>query len=213
MITIINGRRTQGKTTLAYCISLRKPTRVIFDPRKAFRTTNKIISDPGLLYELMETEPEVIVQPESNVQGMFQQTAQEFREWTLDNPQEPVCFLVDESRFIDTPNMFYEPFDQTLRFSESELIDVVMTSHRPSDIDVNIRAIADYLVFFRTTQEHDLKVIVQRCGEGVGEIVNNLPDKHFLLWDDGVAIYRVESNPEKWYVDIKQFNASNKVEE
>jgi len=211
MITVINGRREQGKTTLAYFLSLRRPTRVIFDPRRMFATSPVIISDPLELFELMDEVPEIIVQPETDVQNVFLRTAQEFREWILQNPEEPACLLVDESRFIDTPNITYEPFEAILRFSPTQLVDVVMTSHRPSDIDVNIRAIADFLIYFRTTQEHDLRVIVQRCGEGVGEIVQALPDKNFLVWDDRIALYRVEKDTDKWRVDLKAVNSLSQV--
>ncbi len=36
MIFLSIGRREQGKTTLAYYFAKKRPTRIIFDPRKAF---------------------------------------------------------------------------------------------------------------------------------------------------------------------------------
>jgi hypothetical protein len=213
VIILINGRREQGKTTLAYSLSLRRPTRVIFDPRRMFATSPIVISDPLLLFDLMDRYPEIIVQPETDVQETFLTTAQEFREWSLANPEEPCVLLVDESRFIDTPNITYEPFEAILRFSPTDLVDVIMTSHRPSDINVDIRAIADFLIYFRTTQEHDLKVIVQRCGTQEGELVERLPDKNFLVWDDRLALYKVQQDPASWYVDIKKVNSANMVED
>jgi hypothetical protein len=202
MITIVNGRRRQGKTTLAYYLSLEKPTRVIFDPRRQFDTTSFRLDDGIGLYDAMDEESEVLIQPTSDVKGTFRNIAQDFRDWTVDNPDEPAVLLVDESRFLDTPNQNYEAFEQTIRFSEGEIVDVLMTSHRPGDISVDIRAISDYYCIFRTTQEHDLKVITQRCGDEVAEIVSNLKDKEFLVWNDGTATFHTVDEPHKWFVDI-----------
>ncbi len=210
MITIINGRRTQGKTTLAYRVSLRRPTRLIFDPRRTFSTTLIVTSNIWELYDLLDTEPEIIFQPIDDVQSDFRQCADIFREWCVNNPDEPACFLVDEAMFIDTPNIDYPAFEQTMRFSKPELIDVVITSHRPSDIAVNIRAIADFLIFFRTTQEHDLKIIRERCGDVVAEKVSELPDKHYVLWNDRDGTFWVVSDPETWYIDIAQVQTTEK---
>lgn len=202
MITIVNGRRTQGKTTLAYFLSLSKPTRVIFDPRRQFDTTAIKLDDAIGLYELMDEEEEILIQPTSDVKGTFLTVAQDFRDWTIDNPDEPAILLVDETRFIDTPNENYEPFDAIIRFADRDQVDVILTSHRPGDISVDIRAISDYYCIFRVTQEHDLKVIRDRCGEEVVEIVCALPEKEFLVWNDGKATFHVNSDPRKWFVDI-----------
>jgi hypothetical protein len=202
MITIVNGRRRQGKTTLAYYLSLEKPTRVIFDPRRQFDTTSIKLDDGVGLYELMNEHAEILIQPTGNVKATFGNITQDFRDWTVDNPDEPAVLLVDESRFLDTPNENYEAFEQTIRFSEGELVDVMMTSHRPGDISVDIRAISDYYCIFRTTQEHDLKVISQRCGDEVADIVANLRDKEFVVWNDGTATYHTVNDPDKWFVDI-----------
>lgn len=206
MIIQINGRRRQGKTTLAYRLAMKKPTRVIFDPRRMFNTTSVVITDPVGLYDLMDTESEIIVQPEGDLKDSFDIFSENFQDWTEDNPQEDCALIVDEVRFLDTPNRNYVHFDKTLRFTESDRVQVYLTSHRPSDTEVGIRAITDYWVIFRTTQENDLKVVDQRCGPEVAEIVCTLPNKHYLVWDDGEARYRVESDPTKWFVDIKVRN-------
>lgn len=203
MIVCINGRRMQGKTTLAYFLAEDRPHRCIFDPRRQFRTTDEISTDGLHVYEMLDEAPEVLVQPWEDVRGVFVITTREFRDWTIEHADQHAVLLVDEARFLDLPNEQYDSFEQVLRFSDTSRVDVIITSHRPQDISVDIRAIADYLVFFRTTQEHDLKVVRERCGEEAAEIVSKLPDKEFLVWDDGTAAYHVEKDSAKWYVDIR----------
>jgi hypothetical protein len=203
MITIVVGRRGVGKTTLAYFLSRKNPTRLIFDPRAQFKTSTDIVHDGVGIFELLDEKEEIIVQPYSDVKGNFLQVAQEFREWTIANPDEPCSFLVDEVRFLETPNENYDPLEQLLRFSDSSQVDIIFTCHRPGDIAVDIRAIADYLVFFRTTQEHDLKIIKERCGQEAVDVISNLNDYEFLVWNDGRAVFQVQKEPSIWYVDIR----------
>jgi hypothetical protein len=203
LLTIVIGRRKRGKSTLAYAISLQKPTRVTFDPRRQFHTTDDIIQAPEVVYDMLEERSEIIVQPYENVQSVFDRTTFEISDWIDDNPQEQISLLADEVRFLDTPNRHYEHFDRIIRFSDPEKVDAIMTCHRPSDISVDIRAIADYWCIFHTTQEHDLKIIGERCGNGVVEMVRTLRNRgEFILWDDGEGIAKLKNQPSSWFVPI-----------
>lgn len=204
MITIIIGRRTRGKSTLAYAVALQKPNRVIFDPRRQFHTTDDIISIPLDLYEMLGVRSEIIVQPLEKIEGNFELTCAEVFDYVEDFPEEEIALLCDEVRFLDTPNTEYPNFDKLIRFTNQKKVDVILTCHRPVDISTDIRAIADYWCIFQTTQEHDLQIVRARCGEECANVVRNLKDKEFVLWDDGEGKFTVKNNSIAWYVPIER---------
>lgn len=202
MITLIIGRRTRGKSTLGYAIALQRPTRVVFDPRRQFRTTDDVIPAPFNLYEMMGTRSEIIIQPLEKIEGNFELTCQEIFDYVEDNPDEEIAFLCDEIRFLDTPNIEYQNFDKLIRFTNQKVFDVILTCHRPVDISTDIRAIADYWCIFQTTQEHDLQIIRQRCGDACANAVKNLKEKEFILWDDGEGKFSIRNDATVWFVPI-----------
>jgi hypothetical protein len=204
MITIVIGRRTRGKSTLAYAIALQRNNRVIFDPRRQFHTTDDIVYEPDELYDMLDTRSEIIVQPNGDLRSNFERTCYDFYDWTDDNRLAGIAFLVDEARFLDTPNNDYPNFDRILRFCKPQDVDVILTCHRPVDVSVDIRAIADYWCIFQTTQEHDLAIIYSRCGQDCADVARNLRDKQFVLWNDGDGNFTVKSEPASWYVPIER---------
>lgn len=208
MLTLVIGRRRQGKTTLAYSLSLRSPTRVIFDPRGQFRTTDDILPNGDGLFELLDDRSEIIIQPREYVRTSFTETCRAFADWIEENPQEQAVLLADEVLFIDTPNTDYPSLDRIIRFGNPERVNVIMTAHRPGDISTDIRAIADYWCIFKTTQEHDLKVIDQRCGPHVAHLVSKLNTKQYIVWSDAEGVYTVKSNSASWYVNIERRSES-----
>ena len=199
MITLVIGRRVQGKTTLAYHSARRSPTVIIFDPRGSF--DSDVVSDTDI-YEALDTMDRIVIHPEGDVVKSFELVCEQVRDWLRDNPQEEISFLVDEARFIDSPAGVPEAFDHIIRFSSVKNVNVFLTAHRPSDIAVDIRAIADYWCMFRSTQEHDLKVIEGRCGPTVADQVQNLGPKEFVVWNDGEAKSHVNREPHSWYIPL-----------
>jgi hypothetical protein len=204
MISLCIGRRTRGKSTLAYAIALQSDTRVIFDPRRQFGTTDDIIFEPGFLYESMSDRSEIIVQPHEEISVIFERVCFEIYDWIDDNQTEVLAFLVDEVRFLDTPGKSYPNFEKVLRFCDPEKVNVILTCHRPVDISVDIRAIADFWCMFQTTQEHDLSIIYQRCGQECANAVRDLRGKEFILWNDGEGTFTKKMDSSSWFVDIKR---------
>jgi hypothetical protein len=206
MLILDFGRRRVGKTTLARKQSLTAPTRVTFDPRKQFQLPGSVIldgKDMQLFWQRLDDSTDIVICPMGDVQGIFENVCDTLKLWTDTYPEESIAFLVDESYFIDTPGRTYESFDAMLRFSGSKQIKIIMTAHRPGDISVSIRSIADYLCIFRTTQEHDLKIIRERCGQEVVDLVARLRPRQYVLWDDGESTYRAMLEPSLWFVEFK----------
>jgi hypothetical protein len=202
VISLVIGRREQGKTTLAYWLARQRSTRVIFDPRAMFHTTSDVLPSGFALFELLDDREEVIVQPQENVVAAFDETTTAIRDWILQNPDEPFALLVDEARFVETTEKISPSFDWILRLGPRKTLDTILTAHRPVDISTDIRAIADYWFIFQTTQEHDLKVITERCGGEVADMVSTLEPFQLVVWNDSIGKFRKETDSEKWRVRL-----------
>jgi len=215
MITCIIGFTGQGKSTLAYKISMRCSTRVIFDPRGQFHTTADILPDNEGLIDLMDDRYEIIVRPGrgTEVEENFDNTCRVVADWIEDNPYEKICLLVDEARLVGLDSKSGSlHFDWILRSArEGSPIDVILTCHRPVDLSTNIRAISNRLCFFRVMLPNDLESIEEQCGPQVAEEVKKLLDKQFLTWNNSRQQWRKISDPGTWYVGIESARKSNVV--
>jgi hypothetical protein len=208
MITVIIGFTGQGKSTLAAFAAQRSSTRVIFDPRFQFDTTSDILPNESGLYELLDTREEIIIQPGRGADRaeVFAGVCKEVGDWIEDNPQEPICLLVDEGLLtgLDSKTV-NDDFDWILRSArENSPISVIITCHRPADVSTNIRAIANKLVLFRATLPNDLDAIEWQCGPQVAEEVKRLLDKQYILWNNSRQQWRKIDNPASWYVKISE---------
>jgi hypothetical protein len=202
VISLCIGRMGQGKSTIAYHIALQADTRVIVDPREQFHTTSDVIPDGETLFELLDEREEIIVRPYLDVEESFASAMDETCSWIRSNPLEKIAVLADEARILKLTDVEYPSFDWIVRSAGRESIDVIITAHRPSDIPVNIRAIAHYWFVFHTTQEHDLKVIAERAGDEAAEAVRLLRDRNVLVWNDSIGSWRIHTKPQTWYYDL-----------
>lgn len=208
MITVIIGFTGQGKSTLAYHVSGRATTRVIFDPRGQYHTTGDVIPDAAGLYELLDDRYEVIIRPGrgEEVEENFDNSCKVIADWIEDNPHENICLLADEGRLIGlqdrTPSLHFDWIVRSAR--EGSPIDVVITCHRPVDVHTNIRAIANRLVLFRVQLPNDLEAIEDQCGPVVREEVRKLLDRQFITWNNSRQQWRKVDRPETWYVDLEK---------
>lgn len=208
MIIIIIGFTGQGKTTLAEYLSRRSTTRLKFDPRMQFHTTDDILPNASGLYELLDDRYEVIVQPGrgAEVKETFNETCGVLADWIEHNPEEVVSFVADEARLIGLQNENVSlNFDWILRSArEGSPITVIITCHRPVDVHPNIRAIANRIIFFRVMLPGDLDTIEDQAGPEVREAVRNLVDKQFVTWNNSRQQYRKISDANSWKVDLER---------
>jgi hypothetical protein len=212
LISLILGRRELGKSTLALYIARKTPTRIIFDPRAMFHTSPDIFRDDLFLsgragveenLELaLDTRSEIIVAPPYHVIETFNSMCEILARWVEENPREELTLIVDEARFVETTSEINPFFDWLLRCTLRSQVNIVFTAHRPADIAVDIRSIADFWIMFHTTQEHDLKVIAERCGSEVSEMVHELKPGEVVIWNDSRATFRKETDRVKWFVPM-----------
>jgi hypothetical protein len=205
MICLCIGRKEQGKTTLGYHLARRFPTRVIVDPRDYFSTSPHVRLDASTLYEDLDDLSEVIIKPDDHVPENFALTCDELRDWLRDNRDEPFSFLVDEAYDVKTPDFMPPSLDWLLRKTKRNQGRIIFTVHRPSDISTDIRALSDHWFIFQMTQEHDLRVVTERCGSEVAEAVRTLAAREFINWNDGLATWTKHTNASEWYVSLAPF--------
>lgn len=222
MIYLDLGRRELGKTTLLVYMAQRAPFRLYLDPRRMIRTETGVrVSTPEELREgierMIEGElHEVIVTPRVNIPAMFESVCACVFAWAEDFPtaDRALALGLDEARIINNARRPGERagahvletsdvFDQVLRLTPRELIHVIITAHRPQDIPTDIRAIADRWLLFRTTQEHDLKVIEDRCGRACALAVEHLEPFQFVEWNDARGTMQRHSDPKVWFVPLR----------
>jgi len=215
VIWLVLGRRQLGKTTLAYSMALKCANRIILDPRGLIRGTGGVRVGQRAQFdqaiEMLHAKElrEIIVTPEGDLDRMFSATAVAVKAWNRDHAtsardDKRLMWLIDEARFFDKSLAKSEAFKFLLRASERDLVHIVLTAHRPADIPTDVRAISDHWIMFRTTQEHDLKVIDDRCGPKVRDLVANLNPHEFVQWDDAGGTVRAFREPARWFVALDQ---------
>lgn len=207
MIYYAIGRRELGKTTFVVYMAQRVAHRVILDPRglcaptaDGIRVTRRDTLDTAFDAMAEGRLSEVIITPDGKVQPLFDRASQHVMAWAKDFPSRRLIFVVDEARFVDLEAS--DAFEWITRTSPRDVIDVAITAHRPSDVPTSVRAIVDHWILFRCTQEHDLKVIRERCGDVVAAKVATLDKHQFVHWNDGKAVAKPFLNPKAWYVPL-----------
>lgn len=207
MIYLDIGRREQGKTTLGYYMVQRVTQRAIFDPRAMIRpggarsvVVRADIELAPAFDALQDREiDEIIYTPPGNVQDGFALFSSELYAWVAGMPARPLGILVDEAGFV---NLEIDHFLWVLRCSRRDVVMIVVTCHRPIDISTSIRAIADTWLLFPMRQEHDLRIIEQRCSPAVARQLEKLKPRQFVLWDDARAEWKLYGDPTRWYVRL-----------
>lgn len=221
MIYLIIGRRKRGKTTLGYYMARKgNAPRVIFDPRgmirpglpRSHRATSTAALELGMLALADYEIDEVIYCPgDESLVRPFQMFCTELRRW-VDEPAtsgRPLNVLIDELSWIDYSQRDNATLRRVLRSCEPEIFNVFITCHRPVDVPVNTRSIADYWAIFHCVQEHDLSVIKERCGDDAAARVSRLTARSFVLFDDAESIATEypdrpdTSGKNPWFVELR----------
>jgi len=203
MVYLIIGRREQGKTTLAYRMASKLPRRLIFDPRGMIGG-KRVMTGSDLQAacdRLADGEiQEVIHTPFGDAQAGFVQFASEAQRWVLEYPDQPLAILVDELAFVDTKVV---AFQWAMRCCKRDTIHILMTAHRPADVQTYIRALVDHWCLFAMRQEHDLDVIKERCSVDVYTAVQALEPRCFVQWDDAHSTSKLYTDPASWYIELQ----------
>jgi hypothetical protein len=118
-LLILNiGKRELGKTTLAVSISKNYDTCVTFDPRHMIDISRDVVTDStiGNLPHLMATKNDIVVRPEFDIEDSFERMCKFCVSYIKAHPDESFCLLIDESRFVPSPEKI-KAFDWIVRVS------------------------------------------------------------------------------------------------
>ena len=199
-IYILVGRRQLGKSTLARYMAHAKTPRIFIDPRaqwKAPRIYRREQAEEML--EDLENGVDLVVQP-AEKQPTIDAMASVASLWLSEEivpdghePQRQLSVVLDEAGTYDL-----DAWDWFFRTCDPKRTTIVLTAHRPQDIETTVRAIADYWCIFRTTQTHDLKAIEDRTSELVVLEVQALKPFEFVQWNDALGEMEVNRNPAAW---------------
>ena len=106
----------------------------------------------------------------------------------LEGEDIPFGLLIDESYDAKTFDFMPDSLDWLMRKTKSDQSRIVFTAHQPKHLATDIRALANHFFLFQITQEHDLRVIEDRCGREVAEQLPGLGQREFIHWDDDKQI-------------------------
>jgi hypothetical protein len=203
MLDLFIGKRELGKTTLAVKVSKSWSTRVNFDPRHMIETTRVVLHDDLSVFpELLDECPEITIQPVGDINAVFADTCSRLVRWLGENPGELLFFLVDEIRFLDSPQDD-DNFRYLVRAFPREQVSIGITCHGVTDVSTDLRRIADYWILFRLTLEADLERIRERCGEQVEMEVKKLKPFEYIVWNDAISSWKKHDQPAKWFIQLK----------
>lgn len=212
------GRRRLGKTTLNKWMSQRCTYRFVIDPRRQLDSDGALLAttpeeldhwmatiEEQIAREIEEQQPhhsiEVLIQPAiGNTQAIFEHVAIHVQSFMDRNPPgTSIVLVVDEAQFFDL--LASSAFEFIVRASPPH-VNVMLAAHRPADIPTGVRALSDTWLIFRTSQEHDIKAIRERCGVAVAARVQTIEPRQFIEWDDGAGEAREHLDPRVWFVPL-----------
>lgn len=206
MIRLYLGRKEQGKTTLAYHMAAKLPRRLVFDSRGLIRRPGAAVARTmdGLekgVGALADGEiAEVVYTPRDPLKTIaFPEFATQVRGWVDMTPDLELAVFVDELTFV---NILDPDFEWAMKCCRADRMHFFLTCHRPADVPVDIRALADYWYLFAAHQEHDRAVIEERCSTAAALRVARLTDRQYVTWDDRHATLADGAAPGDWYVDL-----------
>lgn len=212
------GRRETGKTTLTMYLARRRPElpRFIFDPRNGIAARGdrsvKVYSVDALIDRAyprlwIGELHEIIYTPrENDLRESFLAWSTLVQHHIEERPAETMSIVIDECALVkDELERMDHPMQAAMRWSRRDRVHFFLTCHQPKNLPTNTRAISDYLIFFHATQEHDLKVISERCSESFALDVSRLRPYHFLIWNDQLGCAMVPTiQPGDWKIGLAE---------
>lgn len=215
MIRLYLGRKERGKTTLMVYMVLqllagRRPVpRVIWDPRGMIRRPGAVVArtvegfDRGMGALADGEVLELVYTPADHLDVAFPVFARAVKAWVDDDRYRPLAVVVDEITFVmPTAGNMDPDFEWVLKCSRADTVHVFLSCHRPSEVPVKIRAIADYWYVFHTTQPHDLDALGEHCSADMAAQAAALTGSEYVCWDNARGELSAMRDPTAWYLEL-----------
>lgn len=111
-----------------------------------------------------------------------------------------ITVVVEELPMLSNPNYVPKRFDRLIRLGRHRSINVLYTGQRLSECPRRVTAATDVFVLFSHTEPVDLDRIAERCDPEVANLVAQLGEHEFLVWD--VASRRIVIVDSGWYDSV-----------
>lgn len=169
MNSVVIGRRGLGKSTLAEWLANKgNGNKIVFDPNNQFKDATQRTSDIEELKDWMEaTESD----DDENFYICFVPTGEVEPAWDLFAPviwqYGDYALIIDECHWLMKPNYLNPWLSRFIRQAprrergDENPIDIIMTAHRPQDINGTVLGQTDYALLFRQTKSRDLEYIAK----------------------------------------------------
>lgn len=205
MNVLIQGRRREGKSTLAMFLARGKGQAVIvFDPNAQFGNLTVVTCIDELEDAIANGVHEIAYQPQGKDIWQdfteFAETIWRFGDYTL---------IVDEAHNLQSPSRLHPWLSKIIRQAptdaDPQTVHVIQTFHRPVDTNCLSRSQATHVYSFRLTQKDDLEMCAKEWGDGFPAAISTLEKgKHQLVLhrvdDEESEIWRDSS---VWYQAIR----------
>lgn len=94
-----------------------------------------------------------------------------------------ITFVVEELPMLSLPQWAPPRFDRILRLGRHRAINIVYTAQRASECPKRATSATDLFILFHTSEPPDLDRIAERCGNECADLVRNLGDHEFVVFD------------------------------
>lgn len=201
MLSVIIGRRRQGKSTLALALARgEKRTTIVFDPNNQYENLEIIqdiaqwmeTSSPDSVGRIVPTDPKTDWEA---LTAVLDGGTWNWGEYTL---------IVDECSMLMSPSYVHPILERYARTCPKD-VSLILTTHRTVDVNTLFRALATDWFIFNQHLDRDLENIEDNFGKEIATTAKSLPNFHVIhFWLDpgGEPKWDVWSDPAEWYIDI-----------
>lgn len=200
MHILVWGRRRQGKSTLSLALALaQRQTVIVWDPNNQYQCLPLVELDE--LEDALESLLAFRYMPIDSWEEFSELMA------VLDGDDwkwQDYTLVLDESSALQNPHKLHPNLERLVRQKPAD-ITVIETTHRPSDTNSLVKALASDVFVFQTYLARDLDYLADNFGADVAEQVAHLPKYHVLHWwldEGGVPRTNVWAEPKLWHVPI-----------
>lgn len=209
MVTpVIMGPRHRGKSTLALYLAYEfgkaqgfGPWVAIFDPNRQYKMKGPKVrlsrSQDDWLENLDDKDTSIKIY--SPTMGDDVEEAFEFFATSLWGRK---CFtmIVDEARMLQSAQWIHPSLDVWLRQGHGASVQVIQTSHIPTDFAGAVRSLTTHYYVFQLVTEKDLKHLSDIFSDDAMECARLVRGREFVCYEKDTGIFYVEDDSRKWYI-------------
>jgi len=200
-IIAVAGRKGSGKSTLTREILQHAPRLFLFD------TMGEHSWVPDQFTDLDQAWVYIAMHGAESESFVGSYLPEGSRDDSLETDFAEICtavyesgnmsFAVEELPMLSQPNYVPPAFDRLIRLGRHRSINILYTGQRLSECPRRVTAATDVFILFAHTEPRDLDAIAERCGPEIAQLVSQLGEHEFLVFD--VKLRSLLLVDERWY--------------